>query len=152
MASLNIYLSTISAVSSPRQDQKLSTSTRQLSPRPRSSLVRAESTQSVCVEEIFHDHKYLVTYKHQYLCYIAAQQVKYHSFSLNKKMFFVISSLLLLSFSDIPDFIEKPAGVSRCGSNLTQEPNPNLVARPLSQALYWRMDSGFLSEVLGLVT
>ena len=51
------------------------------------------------------------------------------------------------SLPEIPDFIEKPAGVdlmyvSGCGSNLTQEPNPNLLARPLRQALYWRLDYG----------
>ena len=57
------------------------------------------------------------------------------------------------SLPEIPDFIEKPAGVdlmyvSGCGSNLTQEPNPNLVARPLRQALYSRMDYGPVLERL----
>ena len=53
--------------------------------------------------------------------------------------------------SEIPDFIEKPAGVSLmfvggCGSNLTQEPNPHLQTRPLRQALYARLGYGSVLE------
>ena len=35
-----------------------------------------------------------------------------------------------------------------CGSNLTQEPSPHLLARPLRQALYWRLDCGPVLERL----
>ena len=56
--------------------------------------------------------------------------------------------------SSVPDFIEKPPGVSQksqmfvsgCGSNLTQETNPNLLARPLRQALYSRLNCGPVLE------
>ena len=55
--------------------------------------------------------------------------------------------------SSVPDFIEKSPGVSQmfvsgCGSNLTQETNPNLLARPLRQALYSRLNCGPVLERL----
>ena len=55
--------------------------------------------------------------------------------------------------SNIPDYEEKPPGVDLqllrgCGSNLTQETNPHLQARPLRQALYWRMNYGPVREKL----
>ena len=55
--------------------------------------------------------------------------------------------------SDIPNYEKKPRGVDMdfvrgCGSNLTQETNPHLLARPLRQALYWRMNYGPVLEKL----
>ena len=55
--------------------------------------------------------------------------------------------------SEIPDYEEKPPDVDLqyvrgCGSNLTQETNPHLLARPLRQAVYWRLDYGPVLERL----
>ena len=55
--------------------------------------------------------------------------------------------------SEIPDYEEKPPEVDLqlvrgCGSNLSQETNPHLLARPLRQALYWRLDCGPVLERL----
>lgn len=55
--------------------------------------------------------------------------------------------------TDIPDYEEKPPDVDLqcvrgCGSNLTHETNPHLLARPLRQAVYWRMNYGPVLEKL----
>ena len=58
--------------------------------------------------------------------------------------------------SEIPDYVERPREGEEvrvmfergCGSNLTQEPSPHLLARPLRQALYWRLNCGPVLERL----
>ena len=57
---------------------------------------------------------------------------------------FFISDTKSLS---LPEEVSKMI-VRGCGSNLTHETNPHLLARPLRQAVYWRLDYGPVLERL----